>query len=335
MTTEQLKLRDIENAFTLEGEVENIDIALKEYPAKNSAPAYKALTGTVAVRTSKTEVYEAVIFHKEMTKEGKPNKLFANIQKFISEAVSNTDIAQEISDAPHATCVRLTYKNGKLSLNEFFAGEDLVSQVQIRATFLNTIPRTECKPAANFDIEGVIQKVVPEMKNGDEPTGRYFVTLLVPDAWSKTVSPIVFVTQAAHEAMVESNFTPNKTVRLMGRYINSYKETVEEIAVSFGEPETRVHTTRVTELEIKSGVIYEADNAEKTIPTELIKQFLVNRNQQLATKKEQAAAYAANQAAQNNTPAVDVSGGTAFGTGEDVAAGEEDNVADLGASLFG
>src|SRR5690606_29714744 len=141
---------------------------------------------------------------------------------------------------------------------------------------------------AEFDVEGMVGKVVDEFDRSGDETGRKKVTLLIP--LYNSVIPVEFVVDAGKGAeYIEDNFTNGKSVRIYGEMVNFRQVHKKEVEMGFGENKIEEKVTFVNELLIKGGSLYDPDvHTSKIIDPDLVKAKLVEREKHLETLKTRA-----------------------------------------------
>lgn len=233
-----------------------------------------AIAGELIIRTKENENHTVRFRQNKFTNAGKENNLYKGLETIINETVSIADTENK----PDATPSRLSVR-GDLRLNEYVGhDEQLRSFPSINGVFVNRLDaddKTENK--AEFDVEGLVGKVVDDFDKEGEETGRKKVSLLIP--LYNSVIPVEFMVDAGQGAdYVEDNFENGSTVRVYGDFVNFRKVTSTEIEMGFGENKVEQKVEFTNELLIKGGNLYDPDvHTSKIIDAELVKEKLVER----------------------------------------------------------
>lgn len=279
---EEKKQVQFENVATVEGEVLECSIEEKEF--KDEKGTYKALAGEIVLKTDENETHKARYFVKELTSKGEPNKIFTNVKTALENLVTLQDIATHPKEFEGATPTRLRVR-GELSLNEFYDDNDkLHSNLIVRGVFLNRVKEEHTyTPKAEFDVEGIVIKTVPEIDREGEETGRVKVTLLIPTY--NSALPIEFISRAEDGEYIQDNFESGITVNIYGKIVNYSKKIEVKKEAGFGESKSETKYENVRELQIVGGNVYDEENSKSLSPEE-IKELSTKRNVYLAQLKE-------------------------------------------------
>lgn len=282
-----------ENLATVEGVVLESNMERKEFKDKDNNP-YFALTGEIVVQTGENETHTARYFVKEFTSKGDQNKIYTNVKTVLDELVTIQDIAQHPQEFEGGVPTKVRVR-GELGLNEYYdETEQLHSNLQIRGVFLNRVKdEATYSPKAEFDIEGVVVKTVPEFDKDENETGRMKVTALIPTY--NSALPIEFISRAEDGGYIQDNFETGVTVNIYGKIVNFSKKIEVEKESGFGENKVETKWENVRELQIVGGKVYE-EESPKTLTPEAIKELSTKRNVHLAQVKERS-----QQRQQNNS----------------------------------
>lgn len=217
------------------------------------------------------------MFASKYTNAGKINPAYESIERIMKEYVS---IAA--SDESKADAIRIT--QGKITMNEYYKEDRLVSFPRITASFVNRIKRTEMKPTATFSVNFVVgSKNYETDKDGNE-TGRYRLQGILPQYGGKVdVVPFFVVSEAAIES-ISSYWDSYDTVSAVGKL--NFSSTTEDytIEVDFGEPEVRSRTINISEFIITGGT-QEPLDGERAYSKDEIDTALAERKQRLENSK--------------------------------------------------
>lgn len=272
-----------ENSAIVEGEALDCTIERKEF-TDNEGKKYYALAGELVLKTTENETHTARYFVKELNSKGEPNKIYENVKKALEDLVTLKDISTNPKEYEGATPSKFRIR-GELSLNEYYNEADqLQSQLTIRGVFLNRVKDDSTyNPKAEFDVEGIVIKAIPEVDKEENETGRAKVTLLIPTY--NSALPIEFISRSEDGEYILDNFETGMTVNIYGKIVNYSKKIEIEKEAGFGESKKEIRWENVRELRIVGGRIYDEENP-KTLSEEEIKELSTRRNVYLAQLKE-------------------------------------------------
>lgn len=279
--SEAKTLRQAENEVVIVGTLVEKNLEVKEFDDRTNGGKYKAMTGNVVIRTGENETHTVRFFAKEKTQKGETSKQFTGLETVNAEYVSVADAAEK--EGVQASVVRVV---GTLGLNEYFGQDGKLKQFnQIDGRFISRLKDgADSTPKAEFDIEGLVNKVVEEYKD-DEETGRAHIELVVP-LYNSKVIPLTFVVSGEGKDYVVENFTKGSSVRVYGDIVNFRQETKKIIEMGFGKPKEEVTVTFKNENAVTGGTVYEEGIHDgKIFGTDLIQQALVERNKFLEDLK--------------------------------------------------
>ena len=281
-------LRQAKNEVTLVGVVQESTLEQKTFNKKDGSGTYEAISGNITLKTGEDETQSISYFIKQLTADGKENRVFKALNTVMNDLVTLADIAQGLTEGE---ATRLECQ-GELSLNEYRAQDgEVKSFPRINGRFS---PRRfkdgKFEPKATFDIEGIVKSVKPEIYKGEE-TGRLKINLYVPLYGGKII-PLQFVTD---ESIKDSDidylndyFLPGTSVNLAGRLVNKSKEITRTIEMGFGANKVETTYERTREFVVTGGLIYEegGEHEKKIFDVSLLKEALANRERHLATLRE-------------------------------------------------
>lgn len=280
--------KQADNQVKLTGFVAENNLEIKEFDEyKDGAPTgnkYSAMTGSLSVKVAENETHQVRFFSKQFTNAGAASRQFTGLQTVADTVVSIADTEKNPELKPSKINIQ-----GSMGLNEYVGqDEQLRSFSSIEGRFVNRLEEgdtSECQ--AQFDLEGLVGKVVDEIK-GDEETGRKKVTLLVP--LYNSVIPLEFTVDAGAGAdYIGDNFENGKSVRVYGDIVNFRQDTEKEVEMGFGANKIETVTKFVNENSIKGGSLYDEDvHTSKIIDTGLVKEKLVQREKYLENMKTKA-----------------------------------------------
>lgn len=281
--------KQADNEVKLVGLVVENNLEIKDFNEyKDGAPTggkYNAITGSLSVQVAPNETHQVRIFSKELTNAGAVNRQFSGLVTIKDTVVSIADTEKNPELKPTKVSVQ-----GSMGLNEYF-GQDgqLRSFPSIEGRFVNRLPEDDTtENKAEFDLEGLVGRVVDEIKN-EEDTGRKKVTLLVP--LYNSVIPLEFSVDAGQGAdYIQDNFENGKSVRVYGDIVNFRDVKKVTVSMGFGADKVEEKVTFVNENLIKGGSLYDEDvTPAKIIDSGLVKQKLVERERHLENMKTRSA----------------------------------------------
>lgn len=302
MTTQNTNTTpELLNSVTIEGEVFSHDLEVKnqEVTVKVDGTSTKVkmdvIQGAVEIRTAENEVHKVRLYSRAKKNDGGDNAQYAGYVTLMNELVTVKQIAE--GKAPEGSApskVRAT--QAKLDVSEYYnEGGQLKQYQQSQGRFVNRLKETDVyTPRAEYDVEGIVGSVKPEIKN-EEETGRMIIDLLVP-TYNGAVE-LTFISPAEYQDYIQMNFEPNMTVNLYGNMINFSEKIVTKEAGGFGEDKTTEKWNNVHELSVRGGKVYEydEDNAvNKAFSPEQVNALKAKRAEVLAKKKSDAEEKKAN-----------------------------------------
>lgn len=277
-TANKTVLRQADNYVLIEGTLSEKD--LQENEIKRGDSTDNAIFGTLTIETTKNSTHTVRVFVYEHKKDGKENKLFASWKTVLDNYKSIAEDGRENAD-------KVRIKGGQLGINDY-VGQDgaLRSFPEVTTNFINRVKESEeFKPRAEFDVEGVIQSIKPEVRGEDEEeTGRLVLKVVVP-LYGGRVAPLQMVVSADDADTFQGMFEEGQTVDLDGDLINysEIKTTTKERA--FGKAKDNVSTIFKRELLIAGGSEPYDPDSEKAFDVKTIKQALIERKNYLEELK--------------------------------------------------
>ncbi|PAV30296.1 hypothetical protein CIL05_07450 [Virgibacillus profundi] len=279
MTTENngnTTIREAKNIVTVEG------LLLEMESREGTSAAGKDFLSaklTVATNEEKTEQHVIELFSMKLKADGNVNGIYSSLKTVVDEYKS---VAQHGDQADY---VRTT--TGKIALNDYVGGDgQLKSFPQISATFVNRLDAGE-EPNyhAGFETELVVSKVVEEINQDEEETGRVKLGGYIPLYGGKVI-PFEFVVNEDGSPYVLDNYENGDTVFVYGDIINFKEKTVKTIESAFGADKQEVNYKTTRSWTVSGGVEpYEEDNVN-TYNVDAIKKALAEREVYLEGLKE-------------------------------------------------
>jgi hypothetical protein len=281
-------LRQADNYVLIEGILS--EKKLREKEIKRGDGTDNAILGTLTIETAPNSVHTVRVFTYEHKKDGSENKNFSSWKTVLNQYKAIVEINEDEEDigVGRESADKVRIKGGQLGINDY-VGQDgaLRSFPEVTTNFINRVKESEkFKPRAEFDVEGVIQSIKPEVRGEDEEeTGRLVLKVVVP-LFGGRVAPLQMVVAADDADTFQGMFEEGQTVDLDGDIINysEIKTTTKERA--FGKAKDNVTTIVKRELLIAGGSEpYDPDD-EKAFNVKAIKQALVERKNYLEELKE-------------------------------------------------
>ena len=288
-------LRQAENRCKIEGILAEIDI--KPGSFMKNGQTVDSIGGSIIVKVvqkiSGEEKELAIPIHmfaSKLTNKGTPNPAYESIKKIADEYIS---IAASENGEDGADRIRIT--NANVRMNEYYSQDGrLISFPRINASFVQRIPKSDCKPEATFTAEFVVAAKNEELNTNGDPTGRYRIDAIVPQYGGKVDVVPMFAQSPGVINAVSTYWEVGDTVKANGRLdFSATTETIIE-EVDFGEPIEKTRTINRSDLIITGGSQeplegdFAFDNAE-------IQSALADRKLRLEKQKEKDMSRAASR----------------------------------------
>lgn len=213
------------------------------------------IAGHLILATSSDSEHKVNFYATAKTKAGADSKSYANLTHAL-EYVSMVDLIANGHTQEEALeqATKVIVKSGELKMNDYYNADrgNLSSFPEIKANFVETIKK-EFNPRAEFDIEGVITSIAPEMTTGDDPeeTGRVKVKLVAFD-YKGAAMPFEFVASGDTATYLTIAYEINKTSNVWGVLENSIERKVVK-KEGFGSSKEEVFENVTREMVITSG----------------------------------------------------------------------------------
>lgn len=258
------------NKVTLVGKVSEITYRKDVNRNKDNYVA-----GEIKIETGEDNIIPVSFYQNELTKDGKPNGIYASLMTVIDEFKTIAKDGREAADTVSVT-------TGKLEENSFYGKDgNLIRQYRISSPFFNR--KSGAEPANEFVVEGIVVNTSDEIKN-DVPTGRLFVDLLVIGYGDRGNILRLVVEGEKGVDYIKSSVSERDEVKFAGQVLHSeINEQVKE-EVAFGEPIIRITTRTEKKLLITSATAAR----ESTASSEEIDTILADREGRLKVAKERA-----------------------------------------------
>lgn len=245
------QLRNAENHIFLRGILKEKN--LRTGTGKNG----EYISGDIVLSTGGNSEHRVAVFSSKVTSKGVESNAYKSLNS-VMNGVSVAELVKMGKSIEEATAMadRISIRDAQLELNDYYGRDgNLVSLPRIRTSFVTRIPAESANnfalSAPTFDIEGYMQSMRPEMDTNGEETGRYFITLIVPNFRGQAM-PMEFVTTKEAGGYISSHYELNKTCHVYGKIVNDVIETVTVKTGFLGNVEERA-TTRVHEMLIENG----------------------------------------------------------------------------------
>lgn len=235
------------------------------------------ISATFKIEVSEDNVIPVYAFASERKKDGTPNKIYRSLRTAQEEFKSIAVHGKEGAD-------RVRVRSASLGESSFWTkDENLITMWRVNSNFITRVDSPNgFSPAATFEVEGFVAKIIPETKQGEE-TGRLIVTLIVPIFGGRVDLIDFIVSNPKAVAFIESHYQRGDTVKFAGNIrINEVIERREE-EVAFGDPIIREFTRTTRELIVTSGS--EAYTDERAFDPNEIKEALAARQAYLESLK--------------------------------------------------
>lgn len=295
MTNKQ-QLREAGNTVTIVGTLVEKNLEVKEFQNRQKVgETYNAITGELHIRTSEHEVHRVRFFSKEFTNAGAESRQFKALQTVQNEYVSVADLAEredkEDAEGNELTPTKLRIR-GRMGLNEFYGQDGQLRQYeQIDGQFASRLDADDKTPfGAEFDVEGIVKRVIEEFDKDGEETDRAKIELLMP-LYNGRVIPMNFVVgnEQGGKDYVMDNFEQGSSVRVYGQLKNIREVKTREVEMGFGQNKIEEDVTYVNENSIQGGSVYEESvHDSKIFDLTLLKDANVEREKYLEGLKTRA-----------------------------------------------
>lgn len=215
-------------------------------------------------------------FSKEHTKKGGKNPSYASLENFMTNAVSIAAAGEE-----QASCVSVT--NASVSERAFYGRDGkLISNPELRGSFINIIRKEQMNMRAVADIEGIITNMKHEIDNEGIETGVFNIQLMLVgfNEYSEIVD--VKVLNPAYVSAIEAAYDIGMpmTTGVKLHFSTEKKKILEEVAI--GEPMERTITINIKELVLVNA---KPSNAAELINADVIARLKQSRLDRLAEAK--------------------------------------------------
>lgn len=208
---------------------------------KDNGQGYISVDTTVeSVINGVSNEYKVNFYTSQMTKDGKPSKLYESYSKLPEMIGRKVEIDGEIRENRYWST----------NLNQ------LVSAQLLTGRFVKGVAESNAD-IATFSVSGALVKMPVEKRNKKDEVYRYDVTIGQSNYNGDNMSMITLHIDPAHREIlsgVESIYQVGDTVQFDGSLVFKVETvTVEDENTAFGAPVTRTYTNRQSNFYIESG----------------------------------------------------------------------------------
>lgn len=283
-------LRQAKNRVKIEGLLSEINLKYGSFVNKNTGRTVENVGGNIKVlvhqvvngveNTLDIPVY---MFASKYTNAGSLNPAYESIETIMNSFVSIAAAGGEAG----ADKIRIT--NGDIRMNEYYNSKgQLVSFPRVNASFVNKATG-EFRPEASFELEFAVSALdfVVDKDGVELDPPKLRVKAIVPQYGGKVDTIEMFAENPAVIDAITSYWENGKTYTAKGRlnFTVTTQEIIEEM--DFGEPQTRIRTTTLSELLITGGTQAPAEDELAFDPVELT-EALSEHKAYLETLKDKA-----------------------------------------------
>lgn len=270
MTNENVQtIRQSKNNVTLEGIVKTIELEKKV-----NTNGVNCISGKVTLIVGENDEQVVRCYVAEKTSNGAEDRRYKGLSTFM-EYKSLTALTQE--GLPYEKAYEVAPRviaRGSFEKNEFYNQQgELVSRDSISCNnFTQIKDAATFNPRAEFDIEMYLDKIRPEIKDGED-TGNINL-----DGWmvmyGGKIVPVSFMAEEETAEYIRDNYPAHSTINVWGRLIN--KVTKQEVRKSgFGKTKTDVSYNYERKNLIEGGQAEPYDEESKEFyPHEAIKEAI-------------------------------------------------------------
>lgn len=225
-----MSLKQTGNRVNIEGWLNS-----KEYEIKVDRKDKEFISGTINIKVAEENIIPVEVFSYAKKKDGGDNVVFKGLQTVFNDTVA----ANETDDPNEVTKIRITA--GEIRINDFAnANNEIISAVKYNTNFINRVNDNTFEPKAKFDVEMIVQKFRPEVKD-DEETGAGYVDGFIVD-YSGNVKPLTLKAPKGVYEKLEGTVEKGNVINFWGDIVNSVETKTIVIEADFGEDQERVVT---------------------------------------------------------------------------------------------
>lgn len=240
-----------ENKIEIIGTLESINV-IKDTSPKTGA----YLRGNLVIKVSspKTMNIPMSFFSATQTKEGKPRKLYGQLESLRQ--------GQRVSIT------------GSVDDNKFWdpTRGQLVKGKRLNVIYINNVSANDVDKA-EFSFSGFVKETLKENFNSDGVSTGYAIKLAQADYGNNRCQTIGFIVDPKNTAAVRyitQEYTAGKTVKVSGELDYDIITETREQAVDFGKPIVKTYQRNISNLIISSGVsvtegVYEQEDIKRLL----------------------------------------------------------------------
>lgn len=292
---------EMKNYAIVEGILSEIKLEEKSF-VDSQGKSHDTIQGEIIVRVEQeVEKGEGVLplevpvrfWSKRYTNAGNDNPSFISIKEVLEKGKSIAEVGEK-----EASTIRVT--GSRIAMQEYYAqgASRLISFPSINGSFVNFINKNDMVMKAQFELEGVIDKIFPVLDKDGIPVEPATTQVnLVNVGYGEYTHVIPTITRRADiKDGIEALYSPGDAIILSGKLnFTASTETYLE-PVEIGDPIEKQRTVRVSELII--GGVAPRGMASVEYDSEDIKRCLQARVARLEVAKEKAM----QQGGQSNAP---------------------------------
>lgn len=299
-------LRQAENRVRVEGILSEINLKYGSY--EKNGETVENINGNVKVRVNQVvnDVEQQLeipvyTFAPKYTREGKLNPAYESLETVMKEFKS----IAATGDVNAADKVRIT--NANIRMNEFIGGNGtLVSYPRVSTSFINRATG-DFRPEASWSLEFAVASMdfVTDKDGIELDPKKLRIKIIVPQYGGRVDTMELYATHPNVIDAISTYWEANHTYTARGRlnFTTKPEEIIEES--DFGEPETRVRTSHVSELIVTRGTQAPLDE-EKEFPPAELKVALDQHKAYIEALKSQPARKAAMAPARSGKETIDL-----------------------------
>lgn len=267
----ETNLRQANTKAYVEGIVSDKKLEIKTENGQNR------IEGSVTIKTSEKNFVQFHVYCNQMTKDKKESKTYPGLLTVMNEYKSIADYGEEEADR-----VRVS---GVFNL---FRGKNSETRLSYNANFFNRINDDSFEPKAEFEVEGFIKAIVPEVDTEGQETDRIKVILWVPTY--NGIEPLELIADKENANEIDNIYDIGQTTVFYGNIINNRIVTTTEKPVAFGKPKVETRTSFVNELVITGGEAPYEDEVGDRVPynKDVIQAAVQERENQIQEERNKA-----------------------------------------------
>ena len=267
----------------------------KEFKEGKTQNGVDYLNVTLTIGIDKTNQIRtnsfAMKYFEKKDGERVDNWAYENLREVVDEYKAAADVGEEEADLIKVEKpYNPKYTNGTIKLNEFVNEAGLRSNVQISVNNFSRVGVDELEdnpPKAKFDIEVVVDSVVPEIKDEMETERAILKAYTVVNERGKPLMiPLEFVIHEDGADFVLNTYQKGDTVRIFGDIINKKNVQRIEIETGFGKNKVEEKVTYEREFLVDSGTFPYDPEDPNHYSQEIVTSALAQRDIYLEELKE-------------------------------------------------